>query len=145
MLKISQTLSLLFNKITSTVKFPNCWKLGFFTQVKKKGSKQDFDGFQSIAFTPLFSKLYESFLVEWLKAKIIPNVEHLQFRNLFSTSITHYLVHLMDTKCNTLEKLKKGEWGGLNTWVLICHLFSKNYVTATECEKLHHKHAMKKW
>jgi hypothetical protein len=106
---LSEPLSLLFNEITSTGKFPNCWKLGFITPVKNKGNNQDFDGVHPITLTPVFSKLYESFLAEWLKVKIIPNVGQRQFRNLRSTSTTHYLVHLMGTICNTLEKP--------NTWL----------------------------
>ena len=106
---LSEPLSLLFNEITSTGKFPNCWKLGFITPVKKKGNNQDFNGVRPITLTPVFSKLYESFLAEWLKVKVIPNVDQRQFGNLRSTSTTHYLVHLMDTICKTLEKP--------NTWL----------------------------
>ena len=39
----------------------------------------------------------------------------------------------------------RGEWGILNTWALAGHLLPKSSGTATEYEKLHHKHAMKKW
>ena len=76
------------------------------THVKKKGSKQDFAGIRPIIITRVFSKLYESFLADWLKVKIIPNVDQIQFENLHSTSTTYYLVH---TIWNKLEEP--------NTWL----------------------------
>jgi len=39
-----------------------------------------------------------------LEVKIIPNADQRQFGNLRPTSTAHYLVHLLDTKCNKLEK-----------------------------------------
>ena len=74
---LSKSLSVLFHEINSTGKSPDCWKLGFITPVKKKVSEQDFAGVRPITLTPVFSKLYESFLTDWLKVKIIPNVAHL--------------------------------------------------------------------
>jgi len=72
---LSIPLSILFNKITSSCKFPNRSKLVFTAPVKKKDNKQDSKGFRPITLTPLFSKLCESFLAEWVKEKIIPNVD----------------------------------------------------------------------
>ena len=77
--------------------------------VKKKGNKQDLDGAGPIALTPAFYKFYESFLAEWLKVKIISNVDQRHFGNLRFTYTTHYLVHLMDAICETREKS--------NTWL----------------------------
>jgi len=77
-----------------------------------KGRKQDFADVRPITFTPVFPMLCESFLADWLKVKIIPNVDQRQFRNLCSTSTlftSHYSVHLLDTICNNLEKR--------NTWL----------------------------
>ena len=40
-----------------------------------KGRKQDFADVRPITFTPVFPMLCESFLADWLKVKIIPNVD----------------------------------------------------------------------
>ena len=57
-----------------------------------------------ITLTPVFSKLYEGFLCDWLKIKIIPRIDIRQFGNLRKTSTTHYLVHLIHTILSELEK-----------------------------------------
>ena len=57
-----------------------------------------------ITFTPVFSKLCEGFLCDWLKIKIIPRIDIRQFGNLRKTSTTHYLVHLIHTILSELEK-----------------------------------------
>jgi hypothetical protein len=72
---ISEPLVDIFNKITKTGKFPVLWKLGYVTPVPKNGAVIDFDKVRPITLTPLFSKLYESFLSDWLRVSIAERIE----------------------------------------------------------------------
>ena len=54
-----------------------------------------------ITLTPVFSKLYEGFLCDWLKIK---RIDIRQFGNLRKTFTAHYLVHLIHTILSELEK-----------------------------------------
>ena len=106
---LSKPLSTLFNEITESGQFPQYWKQGFITPIKKKNGKPGFDGIRPITLTSIFSKLYESFLADWLKMKVLPLIDLRQFGNLKSTSTSHYLIHLVDTMGKLLEKP--------NTWL----------------------------
>ena len=72
------------------------WKRGFIIPWKEKNEKPGFKGILPITIIPIFSKLYEGFLADWLKKKILPLTDLRQFGNLKSTSTSHYLVSLID-------------------------------------------------
>ena len=101
---LSKPLSVLFNEITKSGQIPTIWKQGFITPLKKKNGKPGFDGVRPITLTPIFSKLYEGFLADLLKEKILPLTDLKQFGNLKSTSTSHYLVSLIDHIGKILEK-----------------------------------------
>ena len=101
---LSKPLSFLFNKITESGQMPTIWKQGFITPLKKKNGKPGFEGVRPITLTPIFSKLYEGLLADWLKEKILPLTDLKQFGNLKSTSTSHYLVSLIDHIGKILEK-----------------------------------------
>ena len=101
---LSKPLSVLFNEITKSGQNPRIWKHGFITPFKKKNGKSGFDGVRPITLTSIFSKLYEGFLADWLKEKILPLTDLKQFGNLKSTSTSHYLVSLIDHIGKILEK-----------------------------------------
>jgi hypothetical protein len=96
---LSKPLSFLFNEITESGRIPTIWKQGFITPLKKKNGMPGFEGVR-----PIFSKLYEGFLADRLKEKILPLTDLKQFGNLKSTSTSHYLVSLIDHIGKILEK-----------------------------------------
>ena len=101
---IAERLSDIFIRIAKFGKFPSCWKLGYITPIPKKPSNLTIINMRPITFTPVFSKLYELFLCDWLKVKIIPHIDIQQSGNLRKTSTTHNLVHLVHTILSELEK-----------------------------------------
>jgi len=65
--------------------------------LKKKGGKPGFEGVRSISVIPIFSKLHEGFLADWLKEKILPLTDLRQFGNIKSASTSQYLFFLIDS------------------------------------------------
>ena len=60
----------------------------------KKDAELNFDGVRPITLTPLFSKMYKSFVANWLKAEVEPLLDPHQYGNRKNTSTSHYLVNL---------------------------------------------------
>ena len=69
--------------------------MGYVTPIPKKDTELNFDGVRPITLTPLFSKMYESFVANWLKAEDEPLLDPHQYSNRKNTSTSHYLVSLL--------------------------------------------------
>ena len=72
---LSGPLTLLFNQVTKTGEYPSIWKNGFITPIPKKDAPNDFSGVRPITMTPIFSKVYESFVAAWLKDRILDKID----------------------------------------------------------------------
>ena len=70
------------------------------TPIQKEGAEEGFNRVRPIMLISVFSKLYESFLTDWLKSKIEEFIDQKQFGNQYGLSTTHYLVSLLDTIYN---------------------------------------------
>jgi len=99
---LSKPLSVLFNE--SLGEFLQFGSRVSYPLLKKKNGKPGFEGVRPITLTPDFSKLYEGFLADWLKEKIIPLTDLSQFGNLKSTYNSHYLGSLIDHIGKMLKK-----------------------------------------
>ena len=51
------------------------------TPIQKKGAEEGFNGVRPITLTSVFSKLYESFLTDWLKSESEELIDPKQFGN----------------------------------------------------------------
>jgi retron-type reverse transcriptase len=69
--------------------------MGYVTPIPKKDAELNFDDVRSITLTPLLSKMYESFVANWLKAEVEPLLDPHQYGNRKNTSNSHYLVSLL--------------------------------------------------
>ena len=101
---LSKPFSVLFNEINKSGQIPTIRKQGFINPLKKKNGKPGFESVRPITLTPIFSKLYEGFLADFLKEKILPLTDLKHFGNLKSTSTSHYLVSLIGHIEKILEK-----------------------------------------
>ena len=59
-----------FNEITTSQIWPATWKTEFVTAIPKKSSPEGIQDLRNISCTALVSKLYESYVLEWLKGEI---------------------------------------------------------------------------
>ena len=86
--------SFIFNKITHSRLFPYLWKVENQIPIPKVYPPESEDDLRNIAKTPFLSKVYESFVANWLLPIIQPFLDPGQF-GMKGFSITHYLIKLL--------------------------------------------------
>ena len=94
--------SIIFNQITKTASYPTKWKVEHQIAIPKKFPPESEDDLRNIAKTPFLSKVYESFLAEWLLSIIKPYLDPNQC-GLKGSSISHYLIKLLHFIHSTLD------------------------------------------
>ena len=79
-------------EITRTSVWPVVWKEEYVTVIPKKKTPTSMDDMRNISCTKLISKVYESYVLEWLsgQVKVKPN----QFGGVWGRSVDHLLVHI---------------------------------------------------
>ena len=97
--------SVIFNTITSTSSYPSCWKIERQVAIPKTYPPEDENDLRNIAKTPFLSKVYESFLAEWLLIYIRPYLDPNQC-GMKGLSITHYLIKLLHFIHSSLDMKK---------------------------------------
>ena len=63
-------LTSVYNCITETRSWPKCWKNEFVTIIPKKSSPESLSDLRNISCTLLASKIYESYVLDWLKLEV---------------------------------------------------------------------------
>ena len=96
---------IIFNNITVCADFPSQWKIEHQIAIPKSYPPENEDDLRNLAKTPFLSKVYESFVGEWLLPIIKPFLDPGQC-GLKGFSITHYLIKLLHFVHSTLD-LKK--------------------------------------
>ena len=77
--EISDPLSIVYNKIICTGIYPSSWKLAKVNPVFKKGVKSAIKNYRPISILPVFSKVFEGFLYDYLFGEIscfLPASQH---------------------------------------------------------------------
>ena len=103
--ELAATVTLLFNTITKAAHYPSDWKIEQQIPIPKVYPPNSEDDLRNIAKTPFLSKVYESFLAEWLLSYIKPFLDPNQC-GVKGSSISHYLIKLLHFVHQTLD-LKK--------------------------------------
>ena len=60
----------IYNEIFRTFKWLTCWKREFVTIIPRKTGPQDFADLRNISCTMLASKIFESYVLDMLKAQV---------------------------------------------------------------------------
>ena len=92
----------IYNCISLTSVFPQQWKVEHQIPIPKVTPPTSEDELRNISKTPFFSKVYESFLAEWLLEVVEPFLDPGQC-GLRGSSITHYLIQLLHFVFSTLD------------------------------------------
>ena len=82
----------IYNCITSTRRWPVCWKREFVTIIPKKTNPVDLSELRNISCTLLASKMYESYLLDWVKEEV--KLRGNQYGGMKGLSTDHLLVGL---------------------------------------------------
>ena len=97
--------TLIFNSITRTAEYPLNWKTEYQVPIPKVVPPKNEEELRNIAKTPFLSKVYESFVAEWLLGFIKPYLDPNQC-GMKGSSITHYLIKLLHFVHSALDMRK---------------------------------------
>ena len=86
----------IYNKITETAVYPRQWVEEYQLAIPKVKPPLSEDDLRNIASTAYLSKQYESFIGDWIMPYIDPFIDPGQCGGLKGSSITHYLVKLLN-------------------------------------------------
>ena len=104
-LEIAKPAQMIFNTVTRTSSYPPRWKTEHQIPIPKVQSPESEDDLRNIAKTPFLSKVYESFLAQWLLSAIKPYLDPSQC-GLKGSSINRYLLKLLHFIHQTLDQRK---------------------------------------
>ena len=78
------------------VKWPDNWKKEVGVPLQKVEDPKNEDDLRVISLTSFFSKILESFVIDWLMFYIGDQIDPKQFGGLKGNSISHYLIELLN-------------------------------------------------
>ena len=82
----------IYNTISRTKIWPRIWKEEYVTVIPKKSCPTSVDHLRNISCTKLASKIFESFVLDWIRLKIKLNWN--QFGGVKGCGVDHLLIHL---------------------------------------------------
>ena len=94
----------IINHSFSNQEFPNLWKIFDICPIPKIVPVPSVETLRPIALTSIFSKIQESFAVEWMMEDISPVISPAQYGGLPGLSTTHALLNLLHNWYKALEK-----------------------------------------
>ena len=101
--ELSIPTSVIYNTIINSAVYPYSWKTEHQLPVPKTYPPESEDDLRNILKTPFLSKVFESFIAEWLLPIIQPFLDPGQC-GLSGLSITHYLIKLLHFVHSTWDK-----------------------------------------
>ena len=94
--ELAKPVTIMYNRITQSGIYPRNWVIEYQLAIPKVHPPITEDDTRNIASTAYFSKQYESFIADWLMPYIEPFIDPGQCGGLKGSSITHYLVKLLN-------------------------------------------------
>ena len=96
----------IFNSITISHEWPALWKIEYVTPIPKKSVPQSENDLRNISCTQLFSKMYESFVLEWLTDQV--KQRNNQYGGVKGRGTEHFLVLLWQRVLDYIEDSRAG-------------------------------------
>ena len=94
--ELAEPLSFIYNDIIQTGKWPEQWKVEFGLPLKKVAEPVSEDDLRIISLTPLYSKVFEKFVMEWLLGFLKDKIDQFQYGGQKGSSISHYLIDFVN-------------------------------------------------
>ena len=91
----------IYNEITRTYVWPLAWKKEFVTVIPKKTPPAGLEDLRNISCTMLASKIYESYVLDWLKSEV--TLRSNQYGGVRGVGTDHVLVQLWQDILQNLE------------------------------------------
>ena len=98
---LSRPLTHIYNLISTSGNWPKEWKTEFVTPIPKTSLPQSADDLRNISCTMLFSKVYETFVLNWLSAQI--GLKFNQYGGVKGCGTEHLLVRLWQDALEAIE------------------------------------------
>ena len=95
-MEIATPASMIYNNIIKTGYWPKQWRTEYGTPIQKKPNPKTEDDLRIISLTSFLSKIFERFVIDWLLLYIGEKLDWSQYGGLKGSSITHYLVDLVN-------------------------------------------------
>ena len=93
--ELSEPVTLIYNSITQAGVYPRQWIIEYQTPIPKVYPPTCEDDLRNISGTPFFSKVYESYLSDWLMPIVLPFLDPANCGGLKGYSISHYMIRLL--------------------------------------------------
>ena len=103
---LSIPLTHIFNTITISHEWPALLKVEYVTPIPKKGSPQSPNDLRNISCTQLFSKIYESFILEGVTNQV--HLRNNQYGVIKGRGTEHFLVDLWQRVLENIEDSRAG-------------------------------------
>ena len=92
--ELTTPITIVYNSILKTLKYPRQWVQEHQVPIPKVYPPSSEDELRNISKTAYFSKVFESFLADWLMPIVEPCLDPCQY-GLKGSSVTHYLFKLL--------------------------------------------------
>ena len=99
-------LTSIYNSITERCEWPVCWKKEFITIIPKKSNPESIADLRNISCTLLASKMYESYILDWLKLEVA--LRSNQYGGIKGLGTDHLLVNLWQKVLENAEDHRAG-------------------------------------
>ena len=93
--ELATPVTAIFNRMIETAEYPRQWVVEYQIAIPKVQPPSSEDETRNIASTSFFSKIFESFIGDWIFPFIAPFLDPGQCGGLKSSSISHHLVKLL--------------------------------------------------
>ena len=100
---LAEPLEKIYNGVITTYHWPLVWRNEYVSIIPKSSAPEDLGGCRNISCMNLFSKVLESFLLEWSWEEISPNMRKNQFGGQRGCGTEHFLSHLWTGVLEDLE------------------------------------------
>ena len=102
--ELTNPLTLIFNSCLRDGIFPDQWKTATVVPVPKANNITSFDQLRPISLTPIFGRIFESFLAKWIVQYISDKLDIKQYGNIKGSSTAHYLIDMLNFVLEGLDK-----------------------------------------
>ena len=92
--ELSVPITIIYKSILTTFEYPRPWVIEYQIPLPKVNPPASVDELRNIAKTAFASKVFESFLSDWLLPIVAPYIDPCQY-GLKGASISHYLIKLL--------------------------------------------------
>ena len=100
--ELAEPVSRIYNKISSSAEYPRQWVKESQMAIPKVFPPNSEDDLRPISRTFFFSKVYESFIADWLLPIILPHMDPGQY-GMKGSSIVHYLIKFLHFVHSSLD------------------------------------------